>query len=108
MNTNEFQQRIKQFYKENGYLDANHFISISILAEKTGEVARIIREIEYDSHPLTTTINSIKTNKKLLSEKLGDVLGMITCIANQQDINLQDLYKEHIEKIEKIHKMMHN
>lgn len=108
MNTNEFQKRIKQLYKENGHFDAEHFLSISFLAEKTGEVARIIREIEYESHPLTTTLNNIKTNKKLLSEKLGDILGIVTCIANQQDINLQDLCTEHIEKIEKIHKMMHN
>ncbi len=108
MKTNEFQQRLKQFYKETGGFEEENLLSVVILAENIGEVARILREMEYGSHPLNTTPNTYKTNKNLLSEKLGDILGTITFIANQHDIQLQDICKNHIEKLEKIHTMMHN
>lgn len=108
MNVNDFQQQLKQFYEDNGCSEADSFLCISLLTEETGEVAKMIRELEFGPHPLNTQIAPYKTSKKLLIEKLGNILSTITFIANQQDIKLQDICEEHLKKLDKIHTMMNN
>lgn len=108
MNTNKFQQRLKQFYQETGYAEVDGFVFLGLLTEDTGKVARIMRELEFGPHPLKTQITSDKINKKLLSESIGNLLGNLTLIAIHYDIELQDICEEHIEKLEKLHSMMHN
>jgi NTP pyrophosphatase (non-canonical NTP hydrolase) len=108
MNTTEFQQRLKKFYTEKGSLDTDSFFCLGLLAEDTGEVARIIRQLEFGPHPLNTQIAPDQFNKKQLVEKLGNILGTITLLSNKYDIKLQDICEEHIEKLERLHTMMNN
>ena len=46
-------------------------------------------------------VNKVKknlTNKKDLGDELADVLFVLTCIANQTGINLQDAFEKNMEK----------
>lgn len=99
MEASEFQKWIADYYKSKGWADLDIFVRIGFLSEETGEVARAIRALEIgrdrpDEHP-----SSYTEGKKHLTEELGDVLGNVVVIANKYNIDLEEIFLQHKNKM---------
>lgn len=65
--------------------------NMAVLAEETGEVARIMARLYGDQ--------SAKEGEKLeLADELADVLWVVTAIANQTGVDLTDAFRKNLEK----------
>ena len=99
MDAREFQKWIAEYYISKGWADLDIFVRVGFLSEETGEVARAIRALEIgrdrpDEHP-----SSFTERKKHLTEELGDVLGNVVVIANKYNIDLEEIFIEHKNKM---------
>ncbi|WP_438445396.1 MazG nucleotide pyrophosphohydrolase domain-containing protein [Gorillibacterium sp. sgz5001074] len=96
----EFQQWVKQYYKNRNWSDLDIFVRIGFLAEETGEVARAIRALEIGRDRPDEVSGTFQENKMELTEELGDVLGNLIVIANKYDISLEDILISHKQKLQ--------
>ncbi|WP_323702975.1 MazG-like family protein [Mammaliicoccus sp. Dog046] len=100
MNINEFQLWTKQFYKQRGWYELDVFKRLAFLTEETGEVARAIRAIEIGrDRPDESILNNEDKITELKSE-LGDVFANLTIIVDKYDLNIEDILKEHCDKLD--------
>lgn len=99
MEAEEFQQWVAEYYQSRGWADLDIFVRIGFLSEETGEVARAIRALEIGRDRPDERANSFRENKQHLTEELGDVLGNVVVIANKYDINLEEIFLEHKNKL---------
>lgn len=95
----EFQEWIEAYYRNRGWHDFDIFVRIGFLAEETGEVARAIRALEIGRDRPDETTGNDEENKQALTEELGDVLGNVVVIANQYNIELEDIFTAHKDKL---------
>ncbi|MFC4306937.1 MazG nucleotide pyrophosphohydrolase domain-containing protein [Cohnella boryungensis] len=100
MDIANFQQWVKQYYRERGWAELDIFVRIGFLAEETGEVARAIRALEIGRDRPDEPIGSYEENKAQLTEELGDVLGNLIVIANKYDISLEEIFLSHQTKLD--------
>jgi NTP pyrophosphatase (non-canonical NTP hydrolase) len=96
----EFQQWVKEYYKNRNWSDLDIFVRIGFLAEETGEVARAIRALEIGRDRPDEVAGTFQENKSDLTEELGDVLGNLIVIANKYDISLEDILISHKQKLQ--------
>lgn len=99
LNAKEFQEWIDLYYQKRGWSDLDIFIRIGFLAEETGEVARAIRALEIGRDRPDEEERSFEACRKELSEELGDVLGNVAVIANKYDIDLEEIFLQHKNKL---------
>ncbi|MGM1045596.1 MAG: MazG nucleotide pyrophosphohydrolase domain-containing protein [Bacillota bacterium] len=99
MDVNQFQQWVKEYYESRGWSELDIFIRIGFLAEETGEVARAIRALEIGRDRPDEDSGTYLEHKQELVEELGDVLGNLIVIANKYDINLEDIFQSHQQKL---------
>jgi NTP pyrophosphatase (non-canonical NTP hydrolase) len=94
MNFNEYQEQIKKFAiypgAGTGNLNALSYTALG-LAEEAGEYAGKVSKLLRD--------NVFETS--LATKELGDVLWQLTRAATELNINLADVAKQNIEKLEK-------
>lgn len=91
MTLDELQQTVDEWIKTNGVRYFNELTNMAILTEEVGEVARVIAR-NYGEQ-------SSKENENLdLADELADVLWVITCIANQTNVNLQKAFEQNLLK----------
>lgn len=108
MDINKFQQWLKEFGEENGWSHVNIFMSIALLAEGMGTSTSAIRNLEtMEDWPITNSI-AYKENKHLLTEGLGDMLGNISFIASQYDIDLDEVLLSYQKKLAKTSRTLNN
>ncbi|WP_339224959.1 MazG-like family protein [Paenibacillus sp. FSL H8-0332] len=96
----EFQQWVKEYYKNRNWSDLDIFVRIGFLAEETGEVARAIRALEIGRDRPDEVTGTYQEKKSELTEELGDVLGNLIVIANKYDISLEDILISHKQKLQ--------
>lgn len=77
----------------NGYFSP--LTNMVLLAEETGELARIIARVYGDQIPKP---GDLSDPKKDLSEEMADVLWVLICLANQTGINLTKAFNESLKK----------
>lgn len=99
MEAKEFQKWIAEYYKSRGWADLDIFVRIGFLSEEMGEVARAIRALEIGRDRLDEDASSYTESKKHLTEELGDVLGNVVIIANKYNIDLEEIFLEHKNKL---------
>jgi NTP pyrophosphatase (non-canonical NTP hydrolase) len=88
----EIQKIVDDWIKKYGVKYFNELTNTAILMEEVGEVARIMsRRYGQQSEKETD-------KQKDLGDELADVLFVLTCIANQTGINLQDAFDKNMEK----------
>lgn len=92
MQLNELQNQVDAWIKEYGVRYFNELTNTAMLMEEVGEVARIMAR-RYGEQ------SEKESDKgKDLSEELADVLFVLTCIANQTGINLEEAMQKNMEK----------
>lgn len=92
MTLQELQECVDKWIKEYGVRYFSELTNMAILCEEVGEVARIMARTYGDQ--------SHKEGEKPqeLADELADVLWVLTCIANQTGINLEEALQKNIEK----------
>lgn len=99
MNAKAFQKWIGHYYHKRGWSDLDIFVRIGFLAEETGEVARAIRALEIGRDRPDEEEGSFEECRKELAEELGDVLGNVAVIANKYNIDLEEIFLQHKNKL---------
>jgi NTP pyrophosphatase (non-canonical NTP hydrolase) len=87
----EMQRRVDEWITTIGVRYFSPLTNMAILAEETGEVARIMARRYGDQ--------SFKEgDKDDLADELADLLWVVAAIANQSGVNLEDAFRRNIEK----------
>ena len=87
----ELQQLVDEWIRTYGVRYFDPLTNMAILTEETGEVARVMAR-PYGEQ-------SAKTSKHLdLADELTDLLWVLTCIANQCGVNLQEALEKNLQK----------
>lgn len=96
MNINEWQEKVDLWISNYGvrYFDVK--TNTILLMEEVGELARVIARI-YGEQSFKQVISDLE-QKKMLSEELGDIVFVLTCIANQTGIDLETTLEENLKK----------
>jgi len=91
MDLKELQHKVDTWINTYGVRYFNELTNMAILTEEVGEVARIMAR-KYGEQSYKDTDN------KELADELADVLWVITCIANQTNVDLEEAMKRNFEK----------
>ena len=94
MELNQLQQRVDQWIHSVGVKYYSELTNLGILMEEVGELARIIVR-EYGEQSYKSPEHKKNAN---LEEEFADVLFVLTALANQTGINLEDAFKKKLLK----------
>lgn len=92
MELKELQQKVDEWIKTHGVRYFNELTNMAILTEEVGEVARIMARRYGEQSEKESDKN------KDLADELADVLWVLSCIANQTGVDLEDAMKKNFEK----------
>lgn len=92
MTISELQAMVDQWIKEYGVRYFDELTNTAVLMEEVGEVARIM------SRRYGEQSEKESDKDKDLGDELADVLFVITCIANQTGINLEEAMQKNFDK----------
>ncbi len=91
MTLNDLQEQVDNWIKIYGVRYFSELTNMACLTEEVGEMARIMARTYGDQ--------SFKADEKHdLSDEIADVLWVLTCIANQTGVNLDEAMRKNIEK----------
>lgn len=87
----ELQQLVDKWIRTYGVRYFDPLTNMAILTEETGEVARVMARLYGEQ--------SAKASDHLdLADELADLLWVLTCIANQCGVNLQEALEKNLQK----------
>lgn len=87
----ELQQLVDEWIHTYGVRYFDPLTNMAILTEETGEVARVMARLYGEQ--------SAKASDHLdLADELADLLWVLTCIANQCGVNLQEALEKNLQK----------
>lgn len=92
MTIKETQETVDRWIKEYGVRYFDELTNTAILMEEVGEVARIMARRYGEQSEKESDKN------KDLGDELADVLFVLTCIANQTGIDLEEAMKRNLDK----------
>ncbi len=92
MTIQSLQQNVDSWIQQYGVRYFDELTNLGILMEEVGEVARIMTRRYGEQSEKESDKN------KDLADELADVLFVITCIANQTGINLEEAMHKNIAK----------
>lgn len=91
MEIKELQQRVDEWIHTYGVRYFSELTNMAILTEEVGELARVMARRFGDQ--------SFKAGEKDdLADEIADVLWVLTCIANQTGIDLEQAMEQNFEK----------
>ena len=95
MTINQLQLNVDQWINTVGVRYYSELTNTAILAEESGEVARLMARLYGDQS--FKTEEDEKNARKNLAGEMADVLFVLTCLANQCNINLETAIIENME-----------
>lgn len=102
MELKELQNKVDEWIKLHGVRYFNELTNMAILTEEVGEVARIMARRYGEQSEKESDKN------KDLADELADVLWVLSCIANQTGVDLEEAMKKNFEKKTLRDKERHN
>lgn len=96
MEIKAYQRNVDDWIKTIGVRYFSELTNMAILAEEVGEVARLISRM-YGEQSFKAPM-TIEEQKEKLADELADVMWVITCLANQTSIDLEDAIRKNIDK----------
>ncbi len=91
MTLDELQSEVDRWIKTYGVRYFGELTNMACLTEEVGELARIMSRTYGDQ-------SFKKGEKHDLGDEIADVLWVLTCIANQTGVNLEEAMRKNIEK----------
>lgn len=92
MEIRDYQQTVDAWIKDYGVRYFNELTNTAMLMEEVGEVARIMAR-RYGEQS-----EKESDKQKDLGEELADVLFVLTCIANQTGVDLEEEIRKNMDK----------
>ncbi|MCB9257222.1 MAG: nucleotide pyrophosphohydrolase [Chitinophagales bacterium] len=92
MTISEAQKEIDAWIKKYGVRYFDNLTNLSILMEEVGELARIY------SRKFGEQSFKDKEAKHSIEDEMADILFVLMCMANQNDINLEEAMKKNLAK----------
>ena len=92
----ELQGRVDNWINEHGVRYFNELTNLSILMEEVGEFSRLIarthgeQSFKHGKEPADI--------KEAISDEMADILFVLTCLANQMDIDLEKAIEKNLQK----------
>lgn len=96
MTLTELQQQIDAWIKQYGVRYYNELTNTALLMEEVGEFARLAARV-YGEQSFKAGTEPIDT-KAALADELADILFVLTCLANQMHIDLDDATQKNLQK----------
>lgn len=96
MTLNMLQSDVDSWIKTIGVRYFNELTNMAMLTEEVGEVAKLIARM-YGEQSFREQITE-EEQKEKLADEMADVLWVLTCLANQTGINLEEAMKKNFEK----------
>lgn len=91
MTLNELQTRVDEWIKQYGVKYFSELSNMACLTEEVGELARVMVRTYGDQ--------SFKPGEKHdIADEMADVLWVLTCLANQTGVNLEEAMLRNFEK----------
>lgn len=92
----EMQQQTDSWIKQYGVRYFDVLTNIALLMEEVGEFARIAARVYGEQ---SFRVGAEPTDPKaMLADEMADILFVLTCLANQMDINLEQAMVANLEK----------
>ena len=96
MEINELQNKVDTWIRRYGVRYFDEKTNMLLLMEEMGELSRLMaRKFGEQSFKEPISDEDIK-NK--ISDEFGDVLFVLTCLANQMELNIEDIMTKNIKK----------
>jgi NTP pyrophosphatase (non-canonical NTP hydrolase) len=96
MTIEELQQNVDHWITTHGVRYFNEMTNLGMLVEEVGELSRLMTRT-YGEQSFKPGKKPNDT-KKALADEMADVLFVLTCLANQMDINLSDAIVHNLQK----------
>ncbi|MEZ4911006.1 MAG: nucleotide pyrophosphohydrolase [Saprospiraceae bacterium] len=96
MNISDYQKYVDTWIKTFGVRYFSQLTNMAILTEEVGEVSRLIARM-YGEQSFKTPLSK-EEQKEKLSDELADVIWVVTCLANQCDIDITSALQKNIDK----------
>ncbi|MBI96283.1 pyrophosphatase [bacterium] len=92
MSIKEAQNKVDNWIKEYGVRYFDNLTNLGILMEEVGELSRIMTRLHGEQ--------SFKKSDQNynLADEMADILFVLICLANQNNINLEEAFKENLKK----------
>ncbi|MFM7024402.1 MAG: nucleotide pyrophosphohydrolase [Flavobacteriales bacterium] len=92
MEISAYQKQVDEWIKSIGVRYFNELTNTALLMEEVGELARIMAR-KYGEQSFKN-----KEEEKNLGDEMADVLFVLTCLANQTGVNLEEAIQRNMEK----------
>jgi len=89
----DYQQKVDDWIKEYGVRYFSELTNTAILMEEVGELARLMARNYGDQ-----SFKKGENEASQLADEMADVLWVLTCLANQTGVNLEEAVKANFEK----------
>jgi len=88
----EAQEKVDKWIKEYGVRYFDNLTNLGVLMEEVGELSRIMTRLHGEQ--------SFKKSDQNynLADEMADILFVLICLANQNNINLEEAFKENLKK----------
>ncbi|MFT4534247.1 MAG: NTP pyrophosphatase (non-canonical NTP hydrolase) [Saprospiraceae bacterium] len=96
MTIRELQRDVDKWITTIGVRYFNEMTNMAILTEEVGELARVMSRT-YGEQSFKRPITDIE-KKEMLADEMADVLWVLTCLANQTDVDLEAAVRKNILK----------
>ena len=96
MEIKTLQKKVDNWIKNYGVRYFDEMTNLALLIEETGELARLIAR-KYGEQSFKKQISDEEIQKNIADE-MADILFVLTCLANQMDIDIETAIKENFEK----------
>ena len=96
MKISTLQTEVDTWIKNYGVRYFDEMTNTVVLMEEVGEFSRLMaRQFGEQSFKKDQKPENVMDN---ISDELGDILFVVTCLANQMNINLEDVVKRNLDK----------
>ena len=92
MKISTYQEEVDQWIKMHGVRYFNELTNTALLMEEVGELARIMAR-KFGEQSFKNAEEELQ-----LGDEMADVLFVLTCLANQTGVNLEDAIRRNMEK----------
>ena len=92
MKISTYQVEVDQWIKAHGVRYFNELTNTALLMEEVGELARIMAR-KFGEQSFKNAEEELQ-----LGDEIADVLIVLTCLANQTGVNLEDAIRRNMEK----------
>jgi NTP pyrophosphatase (non-canonical NTP hydrolase) len=96
MTIKEYQIEVDTWIKTIGVRYFNELTNTALLAEEVGEVSRLMARI-YGEQSFKNNITP-EEQREMLADEMADVLWVLTCLANQTGVDLEEAIQKNFDK----------